>query len=136
MFTDDDCDEGWKYDYNNNTFYCYHIFTGVLRPAGTFLCDLLYSDTFPKARLVTIESVEEHQFIIDNVPGNTLVYNIYLYYTCTLFRHAYLYHICGDMWSQKLGVATYLVCVVCVFSWRWQLLSHFRERDSSEFRSL
>ena len=42
---------------------------GISHADAPSLCDSLESDSFPKAKAVSVESVDEHQFIIDNVPA-------------------------------------------------------------------
>ena len=69
MFIDGECDGGWKYNPSSNTFYCHFKFMSVYHGGAANLCDSrLYTGSFPKAVSVSIESVEEHQLIIDNVP--------------------------------------------------------------------
>ena len=79
MVVDGECDGGWKFNPNSNTFYCYHGDTSLAHADAMAMCTYLTSDPFPQPELVSIESVEEHQFIIDNVPaspGRPNAYNI------------------------------------------------------------
>ena len=67
---DAECDDGWKYSSISNTFYCYHEFAFGNHGDAEGVCDSLSTDIFPDAELVAIESAEEHQFLIDNVPAS------------------------------------------------------------------
>ena len=80
---DAECDGGWKYNPNSNTFYCYHGDTGLSHADVMAMCTFLTGDPFPQPELVSIESVEEHQFIIDNVPtppGRPLIHDTHIMY--------------------------------------------------------
>ena len=84
VLPDAECDDGWKYNSISNTFYCYHELAFENHGDAEGVCDSLGTDIFPDAQLVAIESVEEHQFLIDNVPASPGM--IYIYQV-VIFMH-------------------------------------------------